>query len=143
MQFPPDVGFVIQIISFLLLWWVLKRWLFEPALRVLELRRVRITGELAEAERLQAEAAKMHAEYDAAIEKAKAAARDEIAAMFSALEAEQAKAFAAARAEAAGIVEGARVTIAAEVAAARGTLTRHVAELSVEAVERVLGRPVR
>jgi F-type H+-transporting ATPase subunit b len=143
MQFPPDVGFAIQIAAFLVLWWVLKRWLFDPTLRVLELRKQRTAGQLAEAERLRSEAAAMRAEYEAAIEKVKAGGREEIAAIRRESELEEARVLDAARAEAASTVDQVRSQIATEVETARATLTRHAAELSVEAVEKILGRPLR
>jgi F-type H+-transporting ATPase subunit b len=143
MQLPPDIGFLIQIVSFLVLWWILKAWLFEPTLRVLELRRQRTSGQLAEAERLREETAEMQAKYHAAVEAALAAAREEVAQLRAEAEREEERILEAARAEAARVVEGVRTAVAQEVEAARATMTRYAAEISVEAAEKVLGRSVQ
>ena len=141
--FPPDIGFPIQIVLFLVLWFVLKRWLFDPTLRVLEARRERTTGQLAEAERLQEETARMRDEYEATLQTARASAREEATRIREETEAEEARVFDAARAEAAEIVQGVRARVAAEVEAALATMVRDAAELSVEAAEKILGRPVQ
>ncbi|MFQ5666776.1 MAG: ATP synthase F0 subunit B [Candidatus Binatia bacterium] len=44
LTFPPDISFVIQIFSFLVLWFGLKRLLFDPVLQVLEERQARTVG---------------------------------------------------------------------------------------------------
>jgi F-type H+-transporting ATPase subunit b len=44
LTFPPDATFVIQIISFFVLWFGLKRLLFDPVLGVLEERETRTSG---------------------------------------------------------------------------------------------------
>jgi hypothetical protein len=44
LTFPPDISFVVQIVSFLVLWFGLKRLLFDPALHVLEERERRTVG---------------------------------------------------------------------------------------------------
>jgi F-type H+-transporting ATPase subunit b len=139
----PDIGFAIQIVTFLLLWVVLKRWLFDPTLRVLELRRRQTEEPLAEAERLQREMAEMREKYAARIEAAREAARRDIEDIRRRAEVEEAETLGAARAEAARVVEEARAVIATEVEAARTTMARYAAELSVEAAEKVLGRAVR
>ena len=139
----PDIGFAIQIVTFLLLWVVLKRWLFDPTLRVLELRRRQTEEPLREAERLQREMVAMREKYDARIEAARVAARRDIEEIRRQAEVEEAKMLGAARVEAARVVEEARTTIGREIEAARTTMARYAAELSVEAAEKVLGRGVR
>jgi F0F1-type ATP synthase membrane subunit b/b' len=42
--FPPDITFVIQIISFFVLWFGLKRLLFDPVLQVVDERKARTVG---------------------------------------------------------------------------------------------------
>ena len=141
--FPPDIGFLIQIVLFLLLWAILKRWLFDPTLRVLEARRERTSGQLAEAERIREETAKMRLDYEAALQAARVGAREESARIREETEAEEAKILGFARAEAAGIVREVRSRVAVEVEAARATMARDAAELSVEAAEKILGRRVQ
>ena len=141
--FPPDIGFGIQIVLFLVLWAILKRWLFDPTLRVLEARRQRTTGQLAEAERLRVETARMRSEYEAALHAARVAAREEVARVREEAEAEEGRLLKAARAEGAQIVEEVRRRVALEVEAARATMARDAAELSVDAAEKILGRPIQ
>ena len=141
--FPPDISFAIQIVLFLILWATLKRWLFDPTLRVLDARRERTSGQLAEAERLREETAKMRCDYEAALQAARVAAREESTRIRGETEAEEARILASARAEAGEIVRGVRSRVAIEVEAARATMARDAAELSVEAAERILGRRVQ
>lgn len=142
MDFSP-VSFGIQIAAFLLLWWILKRWVFDPTLRVLELRRQRTLQPLAEAERLRRETEEMVGKYEASIEAARVAAQADLEQARREAEAEEERILAAARAEASEVINGVRATVAREVETARGTMARYAAELSLEAAEKILGRPVR
>jgi F-type H+-transporting ATPase subunit b len=139
----PDIGFAIQIVTFLLLWVVLRRWLFEPTMGVLQLRRRQMEEPLGHADRLRGEVAELRRQYEARLEAARDAARRDIDDIRRQVEAEEAETLGAARAEAARVVEEARVTIAREIEIARTTMARYAAELSVEAAEKVLGRAVR
>jgi F-type H+-transporting ATPase subunit b len=143
MEFPPDIAFVLQIALFLALWIILKYWLFDPVLRVLQLRRERTTGQLQEAERLSAETERMRQEYTRGLEAARVAGREEVATIRSAADREEQRIFEAARSEATQIVEEVRSSVAQELEAARSTMARYAAELSVEAAEKILSRSVR
>lgn len=143
MEFPPDIGFAIQIVLFLVLWAALKRWLFDPVLRVLEARRERTSGQLAEAKRLQEEAERMRGEYEGALERARVLAREEIARFRGETDLEEQRILESAKAEAAEIVQAVRSQVATEMHAARATMARDAAEISVEAAEKILGRAVQ
>jgi len=143
MEFPPDIGFVIQIALFLILWAVLKLWLFDPTLRVLEARRERTSGQLAEAARLREETVKMRNEYEVALQAARVNAREEMARIREEADAEEARLLESARAQAAEVVQEVRSKVALEVQAARATMGRHAAELSLQAAEKILGRSVQ
>ncbi len=54
-----------QILGFLLMVWILRRYAWGPLLGMLEARREKIAGEFKEAERLKAEAVEVKASYDA------------------------------------------------------------------------------
>jgi len=56
--------FVLEIINFLVLVWILKRFLYRPVLRVIEERRARIESELTEAKQAQDEAEKQRSQYE-------------------------------------------------------------------------------
>lgn len=61
-----DIRLVItQILGFLLLLWALRAWAWGPVLQLLEKRRAAIAGEFSEAERRQAEADRLKAQYEA------------------------------------------------------------------------------
>ncbi|MBI3785784.1 MAG: hypothetical protein HY270_20515 [Deltaproteobacteria bacterium] len=61
---PPDFTFVIQLISFFILWMGLKRLLFDPMLQVLEAREARTAGAHKTAAEMRATAATAAADYE-------------------------------------------------------------------------------
>ncbi len=140
---PPDSAFVIQLACFAVLYLVLKWGVFDPGLRVLEARRRRIEGPLAEAERLRREGAEMQAKYEATLEAARASARADVEVIRRNAEVEEERVIEQARADAAEIVRTVKESLAREVESARATMARHAAEISVEAAEKMLGRAVR
>lgn len=56
--------FLLEIINFLVLVWILKRFLYQPVLDVITRRRKAIAGQLAEAHRVQDEAESLKAQYE-------------------------------------------------------------------------------
>ena len=130
---------VAQIINFIIILFVLSRWVFPPIMRMLEQRRQRIQDSLAEAERVRKEAASERAQYQqqlaeerqrTASELARAAqqgqqVREEI---IGAAERERETILATARREADGIRDQA-------VADAR----RQIVDLAILAAQRVVG----
>src|SRR5574340_1088594 len=64
LTFPPNITFAIQIAAFFILWWGLKRLLFDPVMHVLEAREARTTGLRAEAAGLRTAAERAASEYD-------------------------------------------------------------------------------
>ena len=130
---------VAQIINFIIILFVLSRWVFPPIMRMLEQRRQRIQDSLAEAERVRKEAASERAQYQqqlaeerqrTASELARAAqqgqqVREEI---IGAAERERETLLATARREADGIRDQA-------VADAR----RQIVDLAILAAQRVVG----
>ena len=56
--------FVLEIINFLVLVWILKRFLYKPVLDVIARRRARIEKSLADAETLHTEAARLQDQYE-------------------------------------------------------------------------------
>lgn len=57
--------FLLEILNFLVLVWILKRFLYAPVLAVLDARRQRLLDEAAKAEALQRQAAELKAGYEA------------------------------------------------------------------------------
>ena len=62
LKIPPDSTFVVQMLVFAVLFFVLRRWWFEPALRVIEERRRRSEGAVVEARAMEAEVVRLRAE---------------------------------------------------------------------------------
>lgn len=60
--------FVLEIINFLVLVWILKRFLYKPVLAVIEQRRAGIEERLAQAQRIQKEANALKADYESRLD---------------------------------------------------------------------------
>lgn len=67
----PDYTVIVQIISFLVLWFLLTRLLFRPFVGLLEERERRTEGVKAEAGSLAAEGERLRAEYESAMARAR------------------------------------------------------------------------
>jgi F-type H+-transporting ATPase subunit b len=67
-----------QILGFLLMVWILRRYAWGPLLGMLEARREKIAGDFREADRLKGEAMDLKAKYDAEIRTIDAQARQKI-----------------------------------------------------------------
>jgi len=67
-----------QILGFLLMIWILRRYAWGPVLGMLEARREKIAGEFKEADRLKAEALELKGRYDAELRTIDAQARQRI-----------------------------------------------------------------
>src|SRR5262249_59297005 len=80
---------LVQIALFLGLWMVLKRFWFDPALKVIAAREARSHGAVTAAEALQAEAERMRRQHAAAIDAAKAEAQQEVEEILRQAEAEE------------------------------------------------------
>jgi F-type H+-transporting ATPase subunit b len=133
---------LVQIALFLGLWMVLKRWWFDPALRVIAAREARSQGAIAEARVLQAEAERLRREHEAAIDQAKAEAQREVQEIVREAEAEQRRMVGDATEAAQRTVADARERIAGEVSAARERLQADVHAIAREVANAVMGRTV-
>jgi len=138
----PEPAFYIQIVLFVALWWVLRRWWFEPALRVIRERAARSDGAIAEARAVQAEAERLQQEHAAALDHARHEAQRDVQEILRAAEAHQKRIITEAGAEAERTLAEARGRIAEEVASARRELHGQVREIARAVAEKVLGRTV-
>ena len=129
---------LLQAVNFLILVWLLRRFLYRPVLAVIAERQA-ATGSVrseAEAARQAAEAARRTLEDQRATLPAE---RDRlIAAARAEAEAERAALLDKARAEAAHALEEARARLAEERAQALGALQRHAADLGTQLATRLL-----
>jgi F-type H+-transporting ATPase subunit b len=142
LKIPPDETFLIEILIFVVLWVVLKRLWFDPALRIVRERAARSEGGVAEARAIQAEAERLRAEHAAALEQARTEAQREMQDILRTAEAEQKRLIAEARSEAQGTLGEVRTRIAEEVTAARRELRDQAEQIAREVARKVLGRAV-
>ncbi len=138
-----DISLVYQIVLFAVLWLVLKRWWFDPALAVVRERTLRSEGALAEARAVREEAARLRREHEQALAQARLEAQREVQEILRASEQEQRRLIEEATTDAEQTLRAARARIAEDIAAARRSLHGEVDALAQEVARVVLGRPVR
>lgn len=140
MQLTPDASLFVQVAIFIVLWFSLKRLLFDPVLAVLDARRERTVGALAQSEHARAGAEAARDEYEQAL-------RDTRVQL--ALEADQArkkaqdahaKALTDARAAANEELASFRAALSRQVDEARATLAGEARAIAGEMLARVTGR---
>ena len=129
---------VSQALSFLLLWWVLKRFAWKPLLKMLDERRANIEGELHRAAAAREELARLQAEYAQKLAGITDEARVKIQQAILegkrvAMEIQE-----QARAQGHELLAKSKETMALELAKAKVTLRDQVAGMTLEALEKVL-----
>jgi F-type H+-transporting ATPase subunit b len=143
LEIPPNFHtLVVQATIIVVLWIVLGRLWFGPAMRVIRERRAHSEGALEKARAIQAEAEALRARHATAIEEARAEAHRDMEEIMRAAETEQRKLLGDARAEAQRVLTDARSKIAEEVAAARQDLRSQADAIAREVARKVLGRPL-
>ena len=142
LKIPPDYTFVVEIVIFVVLWLSLRRFWFEPALRIIRERAQRSEGALEEARAIQREAERLRAEHAAALDQARSEAQREMQAMVRTAEAEQKQLIADARDDAQRTLTDVRARIAEEVTAARTGLREQAREIARDVARTILGRAV-
>jgi F-type H+-transporting ATPase subunit b len=131
-----------QFALFVALWAVLKRFWFDPALRIIHERKRRSEGAIVEARKIQAEVEQLRQEQAAVLAAARAEAQREMQETLRAAEAEQKRLIDEARAEAQRTVDDVRTRLAEDIANARRTLRDAAGEIARLVGAKVLGRPV-
>jgi F-type H+-transporting ATPase subunit b len=142
LKIPPDQTFLVEIAIFVVLWLVLKRLWFDPALKVIRERATRSEGAVQEARAIQAEAERLRAEHASALDQTRSEAQHEMQELLRGAEAEQKRLLHGAREEARRTLSEARAWIAEEVAAARRSLRDQAEQIAREVTRKVLGRAV-
>jgi F-type H+-transporting ATPase subunit b len=137
-----NVTVLIQAINFLILIFLLSKFLFKPLTKFLADRSAGIEKSLAEARTAHEAAAKAQAEYQAKIRET----QREIAALREQgqreVEAERQRLLQASRQEAERLVGQAKAEIVAETKRAKASLREEAAGIALAAAERLLGRAV-
>jgi len=142
LKIPPDYTFLVQIALFVVLWIVLKRLWFDPALRIVQERKRRSEGALDEARAIQAEAERLRAEHARSLEEARVEAQREMHDILRRAEVEQKQLIGEAQQAADRTLADARAQIASDVSSARQSLRDSAHEIARLVAEKVLGRPV-
>jgi F-type H+-transporting ATPase subunit b len=129
---------VSQAISFLLLLWILKRFAWKPLLAVLEARRRQIEEAFQQSAKTRQELAQLQEDYTRRLAAIDQEARLKI--QQSVLEAKRiaGEIQEQARAQASAIIQKSKETVDMELAKAKVTLRDEVADMTVEAVEKIL-----
>ncbi len=139
----PDLQQIIaQALGFLLLLWVLKRFAWGPLLSVLDARRTRIEEALRRIEEGKQELLQLQQEYSRRLAKIDEETRDKIQQAVLDGKRIAGEIQEQARTQAHAIIEKSKETVELELAKAKVTLRDQLAEMTMEAVERILRQKV-
>ena len=129
---------ITQILGFLLLVWLLRRFAWGPLLGLLEARRQKIAGEFQEADRRKAEAAELKARYENELKGIEAQARQRLMEAVAEGQKVAGEIKTHAQEEAQRRLERANDEIARENEKAKEILKQHIIMLSIGAAEKIL-----
>jgi len=129
---------ITQILGFLIMLWVLRRFAWAPVLKMLEDRRQKIAGEFAEAERRQAAADQRKAKYEADLKGIEALSRQKLQEAVAEGQKVASEIKSQAHADAAARVQQAQDEIAREQEKAKEILKEKMIALSLRAAEKVI-----
>jgi F-type H+-transporting ATPase subunit b len=129
---------VTQILGFLLMVWILRRYAWGPLIGMLEARREKIAGEFKEADRLKAEAVELKGRYDAELKTIEAQARQRITEAVAEGQRVAGEIRAQAQKDATARLESAADEILREREKAREVLKEQVISLSMRTAEKIL-----
>lgn len=141
----PEIDFNLLLIQgglFLVVLWVLKRFLFEPLLNIFHEREERTEGLLKKAEKTRREAQKTLADYEARMIQARKEILDIKKTHTESGKQKRDEILRKARSEAQGEIEQMRGKIKEEIDSARDLLQERVAVLGRQIAEKVLGRSI-
>lgn len=127
-----------QILGFLLMVWILRRYAWAPLLAMLEARREKIAGEFKEADRLKAEAVELKGRYDAELRTIEAQARQRLTEAVAEGQRVAGEIRAQAQRDAAARLETAADEIMREREKAKEVLKEQVISLSMRTAEKIL-----
>lgn len=127
-----------QILGFLLMVWILRRYAWGPLIGMLEARREKIAGEFKEADRLKGEALALKSKYDAELKTIDAQARQRLQEAVSEGQRVAGEIKTQAQHDAAARLERAEDEIAREREKAKEVLKQQMITLSLTAAEKIL-----
>ncbi len=140
LTFPPDISFVFQLVSFLILWIGLKRLLFDPVLQVLAAREARTVGTSREAAAVKAGAEERAAEYARRLDEVRRQIAAETDAGRNATQTEERQVIASARDQVSAQLLEVRQRLARDAESARTVLAAEARELSTRMLNQVVGK---
>lgn len=135
-------AFVIQLVTFVIAFWVLKRYAFTPIIKMMDRRRTTIEQGVTLGEQMKKDQAAMEAKVEKALHEARAKADGIIAQAQESGRGIVRDAEDKARDKAAGIVSEAEARIKQDAARARQALEREVVGLISDATEAIIGEKV-
>jgi F-type H+-transporting ATPase subunit b len=127
-----------QILGFLLMVWILRRYAWGPVLGMLEARRQKIAGEFKEVERLKAEAQALKSRYDLELKGAEAQARQRIVEAVGEGQKVAAEIKTQAQQEAARRLRRAEEEVVREREKAKEILKEQIIDLAMRSAEKIL-----
>jgi len=137
----PDLQQIVsQALSFLLLLWILRRFAWRPLLALLDQRRARIEEELRSVAQQKEELERLQADYGKRLAAIEEEARTKLQQAILEGKRISVEIQEQARAHGYALINKSKETIERELAKAKVTLRDEMAELTMEAVERVLRR---
>lgn len=129
---------ITQIIGFLLLLWLLKKFAWKPILQLLETRRNNIVAEFDKIEETKQEVAQLKQNYELQLKNIDAQARQKILEAVQEGQKIAAEIQEKAREDSRQIIEKAKQNIALEIAKARVELRNEIVNLTLQATEKML-----
>jgi len=137
-----DYTVLIQIVAFLVFWFLLTRLLFKPFIGLLEERERRTEGAKAEAAALKEEGERLSKGYEQAIAKAKDDGRAAKETILQEARQARERLLGQAREEAARMVQAAREEIRKELERGRDLAAREAEAIARQMAEKILGRRI-
>jgi F-type H+-transporting ATPase subunit b len=138
-----DYSIFVQILSFLILWFLLSKLLFKPYLDLLEAREKSTDGVKAETASLLKEGERLRAEHENAIARAREAGELAKKALQSEALQIRDRILAQARQEAAAVVQAAHVEIERELQTGYQFAVQEAERIARQIAEKILGRSVQ
>ncbi|PWI57977.1 ATP synthase F0 subunit B [Sulfoacidibacillus thermotolerans] len=132
--------FIVSIVTFLIMFWIIKTYGFAPLARMLEQRRQLVEGQISEAEQNRLQAEKYLNEQHTLLEEARKQAKEIVDAARVRADEQAREIVAAAEAEAERLLESNRQLIERERAEAMSEVMATVSSLTVELSEKLLHR---
>lgn len=137
-----DYTVLIQIVAFLVFWFLLTKLLFKPFIGLLEERERRTEGAKAEAAALKEEGERLSKEYERAIAQAREEGRAAKEGIIQEARQLRERLLSQAREEAARMVEAAREEIHKELERGRELAAREAEAIARQMAEKILGRRI-